>query len=130
MTKISTKELIICIIAIVALVLAITTNVFATDGVPGLDTLLGDANNNSEYDAIPEDKNTTGNNTPNNTVKNSVKNSTNNTATNNNVAKNNTNRNSTTIPDAGLDQSIVFVIAMFGISAVYAYKKIRDYKNV
>ena len=126
MTKISTKELIICIIAIVALVLAVTTNVFATDGVPGLDTLLGDANNNSEYNAIPEDKNTTGNNTPNNTVKNTV----NNTATNNNVAKNNTNRNSTTIPDAGLDQSIVFVIAMFGISAVYAYKKIRDYKNV
>ena len=132
MIKISTKELIICIIAIVALVLTLTTNVFAT--TPSLNDLLSDANTANEFNTIPEDNNTTGNNTLNNTannaVNNTVNNSVNNTATNNNVVKNNTNRNNTTIPDAGLDQSIVFIIAIFGISAVYAYKKIRDYKNV
>ena len=132
MIKISTKELIICIIAIVALVLTLTTNVFAT--TPSLNDLLSDANTANEFNTIPEDNNTTGNNTLNNTannaVNNTVNNSVNNTATNNNVVKNNTNRNNTTIPDAGLDQSIVFIIAIFGISAVYAYKKISDYKNI
>lgn len=132
MTKISAKELIFCIISIVALILVLTTNVFATEGVQGLNALLGDANNTNN--TIPEDNNTVGNNTANNTINNTANNTANNVSnnatTNNNVAKNNTNRNNTTIPDAGLDQSIVFIIAIFGISAVYAYKKIRDYKNV
>ena len=128
MTKISTKELIICIITIVALVLVLTTDVFAT--TPSLNDLLSDANTTNEFNTIPEDNNTTGNNTANNTTNNTVNNVSNNATTNNNVAKNNTNRNNTTIPDAGLDQSILFIIAIFGISAVYAYKKIRDYKNV
>ena len=132
MIKISTKELIICIIAIVALVLVLTTNVFAT--TPSLNDLLSDANATNEFNTIPEDNNTTGNNTANNTTNNTANNTANNVSnnatTNNNVAKNNTNRNNTTIPEAGLDQSIVFMIAIFGISAIYAYKKIRDYKNV
>ena len=132
MIKISTKELIICIIAIVALVLVLTINVFAT--TPSLNDLLSDANATNEFNTIPEDNNTTGNNTANNTTNNTANNTANNVSnnatTNNNVAKNNTNRNNTTIPEAGLDQSIVFMIAIFGISAIYAYKKIRDYKNV
>ena len=30
-------------------------------------------------------------------------------------------------PQTGLDNSIVFIIAICGISALYAYKKIKDY---
>ena len=125
MTKISTKELIICIITIIALVLALTTDAFAT--TPSLNELLNDANTANEFNTIPEGNNTT-NNTVNNVVNNTINRTTNNTV--NNIANNNAKANNTVIPDAGLDQSIVFIIAIFGISAVYAYKKIRDYKNV
>lgn len=130
MTKISTKELIICIIAIVTLILAITTNVFAT--TPSLNELLNDVNNVNSYNTIPGENNTANNianKVTNNTTNNITNNVVNNT-TKNNVANNNTNKNNTAIPNTGLDQSIVFVIAIFGVSALYAYKKIRDYKNV
>ena len=55
-------------------------------------------------------------------------NTTNNTVNN---AVNNTNKTNNTTPtthaDAGLDQSVLLIIAICGISAVYAYKKIREY---
>ena len=140
MTKISTKELIICIIAIISLILALTTDTFAT--TPSLNELLNDANTANEFNTIPEGNNTSGGNlsggnlsggnlsggnlTGNNT---SGGNLSGNNRTNSNTA-NNVKANNTVIPDAGLDQSIGFIIAIFGISAVYAYKKIRDYKNV
>lgn len=125
MLKISKKELIICIITIIALFLVVTTDVFAT--VPDLNTLVEAANNTNEFESIPEGNNTV-NNTANNTANNVVNNATNNT-TSNNVANNNVKGN-TVIPNAGVDYSIVFVIVIFGLSAIYAYKKIRDYKNV
>ena len=56
-----------------------------------------------------------------------VLNGTNNTTTNNATA-NNTTSNSTA---NGTNSSpLVILIAIFGISAVYAYKKIRDYKSL
>ena len=48
-----------------------------------------------------------------------------NTTTNTNTNKNNT----TAMPNTGVDYSVVFIIAICGISAIYAYKKISDYKN-
>ena len=40
--------------------------------------------------------------------------------------------NNTTLPKTGIANStpVVILIAIFGISAVYAYKKIRDYKSL
>ena len=105
MSNIKTKELIICLIAIIALVLTITTNVFAT--TPYLGDALGNNTNNEEIPQIPE--------------------TTNNTNTNNINTNNNTNTNKTAMPNTGVDYSVVFIIAVCGISAVYAYKKIRDY---
>lgn len=135
MSKISTKELIICIVTIIALVLVITTDVFAT--TPSLNELMNDANTNS-VNEIPETNNATTNNTTTNnaTTNNATTNNatTNNTTSNNttpnNAAANNANKNNTVIPDTGVDYSVVFIIAIFGVSAIYAYKKIRDYKNV
>lgn len=68
-----------------------------------------------------------GNNT--NNTNNIVNNSTNNTV----LKTNNTNNyNNTSLPKTGVEDSIpaVLVVAVLGISAVYAYKKMQDYKNI
>lgn len=58
----------------------------------------------------------------------------NNTSTSNsyNSANTSTYGNNTSLPDTGLGSSmpIAILIVIFGISSVYAYKKINDYKNL
>lgn len=72
----------------------------------------------------------------NNTVKNTVNTTNNivNNSTNNTVLKTNntSNYNNTSLPKTGVEDSIpaVLVVAVLGISAVYAYKKMQDYKNI
>ncbi|MBO4815971.1 MAG: hypothetical protein J5507_03465 [Clostridia bacterium] len=119
MSKEKIRDLIICLIALAVLVLALTTNVFAeTD----LEALAGVANNNTTtFEQIGEG------NTNVNTNTNTASGANNVTAANNSANK--TNRNVTAYPDAGVDYSVVAIIVVCGISAVYAYKKIRDYKN-
>ena len=103
------KDLIICIISIVMLVLAIATNVFATNTDVG--ALLGNSNN-----------------PVNNNLPQNINNATPNNITPNNVTPNNVNStNTTTIPYTGVNYSVIVVIAICGISTIYAYKKIRDY---
>ena len=111
-----TKEILISLLAIIVLILAITTNVFATSA----DDLLNALGNNQNNNAVAEipTKNNTKNNVVNNTTNNIVNNSANIKA---NVS------NATEHADAGVDYSIVFIIAVCGVSAIYAYKKIRDY---
>lgn len=81
--------------------------------------------------------NTTGataneNNTSNNT-NNAANNAVNNTNTNKNATKNNTsaynNTNTKTgsLPYAGTNTSVVFVVIAFIASSLYAYKKVSDY---
>ena len=116
MSKIRTKELIICIISIAVLMLALVTDVFAADNSQdGWNNILGDKNN------VPLITEQYGNNT-NNSVNNNVNNTVNN-------AVNNKVNNTTSIPNTGVDYSVVFIIAVCGISAIYAYKKIRNYNN-
>lgn len=128
MSKIKTKELIICIVTLMILVLSIVTDVFASDI---MDTLGNNsAGNNNISEIVDRGNDTTSNNTignnstnnitANNVTTNKVTNKTNNTA-------NNTNK--TTMPDTGVDYSILLIVAVCGISAIYAYKKISDYKN-
>ena len=79
------------------------------------------------------------NNTTNNTNTNTKTNTNTNTNTNK-VNNTNTNRNNSTIynntntdlPKTGIEDSIpvALLVAVFGISAVYAYKKISDYRNI
>lgn len=99
-------------------------------------TTVNAANNNTdnEYDMVIDlrGNNTTGNNTPtNNTPVNNTP--------SNNVNKNNTNTsnssiyNNTNLPKTGIGDSsipVAMLVVIFGISAVYAYKKIKDYRNI
>lgn len=75
--------------------------------------------------------NTTGNNTARNNTATSALNSAN--ATNRtNTANNTSTYNNTTLPHTGIGDSIpvAVLVVVFGISAVYAYKKIKEYKNI
>lgn len=122
------KELIVCILSLLALTLVITTNVFATTSTD-INALIQNSNKQTiNYIPSGNTTNNTVNNTANNTTNNTVNNTTNNTLNN---TVNNTNKTNNTTPtthaDAGLDQSVLFIIAICGISAIYAYKKIREY---
>lgn len=111
-----TKEILISLLAIIVLILAITTNVFATSADDVLNALGNNQNNNTVTQIPSKDNNNTNNNTNNNNNKL------------NNVVNNKANvSNATEHADAGVDYSIVLIIAVCGISAIYAYKKIRDY---
>lgn len=115
------KKVIICILAIALVILAITTNVFAS-AEPIFEAFL----NNNENNNVQNIENRSTNTNTENKVKNVVNNSANNVvnkAVNNNARVSNAEEHA----DAGVDYSIVFVIAICGISAIYAYKKIRDY---
>ena len=103
-----TKEILISLLAIIVLILAITTNVFATSADDLLNALGNNQNNNTVTQIPSKDNNNTNNNTNNNNNKANVS-------------------NATEHADAGVDYSIVFIIAVCGVSAIYAYKKIRDY---
>lgn len=124
MSKEKIVELIICILAVIALVLSIATNVFATSA----EDLIGNNNKNTNSNSnIPEVSNT---NTNTNTNKNTNSNKNNANTNSNSKSNSNSNKNVTAMPNTGVDYSVVAIIAVCGISAVYAYKKIRDYKNV
>ena len=130
MSKEKIRELLICIVAVLVLALVITTNVFATDEAEDIDDIWGNDMNDIENENIS-------NSSKNNNTNNSNRNNNANKNNNNNANKNNTNnkannnsKNNSSMPYTGLDNSIVFIIAICGISTVYAYKKIRDYNNI
>ena len=74
------------------------------------------------------------NNTTTNKSLNSVSNNTTNNTTNNIVLKTNntSNYNNTSLPKTGVADTMpaVILVVVLGISAVYAYKKMQEYKNI
>ena len=119
MSKEKIRDLIICLIALTVLVLTITTNVFATDG--DIENELGGNSNQNVNNTFSNIGNS---NVSNNT---NINNANTNKANTNNS---NTNTNNAGIPYAGVDYSVVTIIIICGVSAIYAYKKIRDYKSL
>ncbi len=118
------------ILLITVMVMMFNTNVLAADNTFN-ELPLTSANNTNTN----SDNNTNTNNTNTNTNRSNT--NTNNTNTNtNNTNKSNTNNssiyNNTNLPKTGIEDSIpvAMLVVVFGISAVYAYKKIRDYKNI
>lgn len=111
----------ILLIATIAMVMMFNTAVLAAED--------DDEGDEDEIELSLDNTNTNTNNTNTNT------NNTN-TNTNNTNKANNTNNasiyNNTNLPKTGVAQSIpvVALILVFGVSAVYAYKKIKDYRNV
>ena len=68
-----------------------------------------------------------------NTNSNSSKNSNSNSLNTNGVRGNNVSSyNNTSLPKTGLQESlpVVLLVVVFGISSVYSYKKIKDYRNI
>ena len=131
------KKVLVMVIAIA--VICLSTSVFAANDFT---TLSGSLNNNSQPVATSE---TGGSNSSNNSGTNSntsgttnlsttANNTANNTATNNSNATslNSSSYNNTNLPETGLQDSlpIAVLIVVLGISAVYAYKKVKDYQNL
>lgn len=120
---------VVSILLVSLMVILFSTNVFAAEN-----------NDTSFQDLTGTLGNSTENNTSKNTNANNANKNGNNTNTNNanaNKNKNNNTNNSsiynnTDLPKTGVESSIpvVVLVAIFGISAVYAYKKIDDYKNL
>lgn len=119
------KKVIICILAIALVVLAVKTNVFASDSLSeNIFETLGNQNANGTPEQI-ENRNQNVQNENSNKDSNSNLNT--NSNTNKNTNKNANTANASEHADAGVDYSIVFIIAICGVSAVYAYRKIRQY---
>lgn len=122
---INVKEIMMIIISI--LIIVISTEVLAT----GL--VIGDGNNSQvspgEYEnALKPDVENTSNGT-NNGTNNSANNNTNNNA-NKNTKVYNTN-NSSDLPQTGIeDYNIGILLIICVASAIFAYKKVNDYKNI
>lgn len=104
------------ILLISVMVMMFSTSVLAADSA--IDLPLNSSKNNTT------DNNTKADNTNNK--------NTNNTNTNKNNANNSSIYNNTNLPKTGIEDSIpvAMLVVVFGISAVYAYKKIKDYKNI
>lgn len=109
------------ILSISVMVMMFSTNVLAAD------------NTFNELPLTLNNTNTNTNNTNTNTNTNNTNTNTNNTNTNNTNKTNSTTiYNNTSLPKTGIEDSIpvAILLVVFGISAVYAYKKIKDYRNI
>lgn len=107
------------ILLISVMVILFTTSVNAADDT-GFNDLTGTLTNN------------TTNNTSNNTTNTGNNSLTNNTANNNTNKNNSSIYNNTNLPKTGIEDSIpvAMLVVVFGISAIYAYKKIKEYRNI
>ncbi len=122
------------ILVLSVMVIFITTSVNAADFIDMTNQLN---NNTASNNTSGTNTNTSGTNTNTNTSSTNTSNS-NATNTNTNRANNNTNTrnssiyNNTSLPSTGIGDSlpIAALVVVFGISAVYAYKKIKDYRNI
>ena len=102
---------IVLILIVSAILILFSTNVFAADSSDDFNDLTATL------------ESTSSNNTTNNT--------TNNTNTNN-VVNNTSIYNNNNLPKTGIEDSmpLAMLIVVFGISAAFAYKKIKDYRNL
>lgn len=89
--------------------------------------ILTNATSNTASNTIQTIPSINNSNTANNTT-NTTNNIANKTNTTNNT--NNSNYSKSNLPHAGIDYSVLFVIAACVILGVYAYIKIRDYNDI
>ena len=128
MKKSKVMKLILVAILLMSIVF-IATHVLAADDVEenlDLTNLLGNSSNTANTS-----------NTPNTNPGNTHSSNTANVNLNTNLSNTNSNTNSslynnTNLPKTGLSDTlpVVVLVVVGGISAVYAYKKISDYRNI
>lgn len=133
----NSKLMKIFLVMVVSLCLVfVATNVFAADddGFVDLTNTLGNNTNTEENTNNAVDNNAaldenvnTANNTNTSLNDTTTTNNTNSSSYNNANVNTNTNLPSTGIGESGTTIALIVVLA---ISGVYAYKKVRDYKNI
>ena len=119
---------VISILVVSLMVMLFSKNVMAAETDNGFTDLTPAVGNNTTNGTSNNTSNSNTNNT-NNTNRNNISNNTNRTNnTNNSSIYNNTN----SLPKTGVTDSIpvAVLLIVFAISAVYAYKKIKDYRNI
>ena len=127
--SVAMKMFLVMLVSVICI--SITSFVFATDiedldNVEDLDLTSNSVNNTSSGN------NTLGTNSLNNTNSTNTGLSTNLISTGRNNVTSNTNATNTNLPKTGIGDSMptVLLVVVFGISAIYAYKKIKDYRNI
>ena len=118
------------LVVLVAMMLTfVTSSVYAADS--DFDELLDSSSSNN----ATTNSNTGNTNNAANTNKNAANTNSNTPSTNS--LKNNANTlsnstNNTSLPKTGAGDSLptILLVAVFGISAVYDYKKVSDYRNI
>ncbi len=128
------------VLLVVFLLIGAFSVVFATEADEDITQIPDDAGsqnttNSTNTNDLFNNTNTNTNAAVNtNTNSNTARNTNTNTNTNSNTTRNTNTNNSSTynnsnLPKAGSSDNIVTIaiIAVFGVSALYAYKKIRDY---
>ena len=120
---------VISILLISAMVMLFATTVNAADDNSYNDltsTLTGNTSNNASNTS------NTNSNSSNNTSNTNSANNTNKALNMSNNTSNSSVYNNTNLPKTGVASSlpIAALVVIFGISAVYAYKKVKDYRNI
>lgn len=132
----------VSILLISAMVILFNVNVFAADNT-GFNDLTSTLTNSSNSGA--NNTNSSSNNTSSNTNSSSnsslstnsiTSNNSNtnriNTSSNSNVNSNNSSIYNTNLPKTGVESSVpvAMFIIILSVSAIYAYRKIKEYKNI
>ena len=117
--------------AIISLIVVAMANQVFADNVTDLTNALGNSSSSSNSSST---NNSTNNTTSNTALNNTTRNNTVNNKTNNVVltTNNTSSYNNTSLPKTGIEDHIpaTILLVVFGVSAVYAYKKIQDYRNI
>ena len=110
MKTINLKKIMIILVSV--MLIALSTTAFATESV------LGDTQNNNGT-TITKDEYENAQTVPTNNTNN------------NNASGNNTNNNNTSLPQTGIEDTGLGLLLIAGIaSAIFAYKKISEYRNI
>ena len=124
---ISLKEIMIILISVA--LITVSTTIFATDLVLEGEgtTITGNEYESAQTPTV--DNNVENNATENNTTNNTTNNTSNNTT---NKAKTyNTSEDDEDLPQTGIeDYNVGILLVICVASAIFAYKKINDYKNI
>ena len=106
--------------------------VLAADNTNGFsdltNTITGNNTNSNNSSSNSNSSNSNSNSSNNSNTNRSHSNNTNNSSNSNNSSV----YNNTNLPKTGIEDSIpvAMLVVVFGISAVYAYRKIKEYRNI
>ena len=118
------KVALVLVITIIGMLFLTTVKAADDDGMNDLTSTLTSGSGNNSSNTGNTNTNTSGNNS--NTSNNSL-------VVNNNTTNNNASvYNNSNLPKTGIGDSVpvALLLVVFGISAVYAYKKVKDYRNI